>query len=261
MGRRTLAATLSLALLGAAAPAWARPAVDRRELLGASVQGRPIRVFELGTPGTTTVLVIGCVHGDECAGTRIARSLLESAPPSFADLWVLPNVNPDGRALDRRGNAHGVDLNRNFPYGWEPIPRGRYCAGPRPLSEPESRLAAALIRRIEPDITIWFHQPFGVVDLSGGDGTIERRYARLVGLPVERLGRYPGSASRWQNHAFPRSTAFVVELPGGSLSDGRARRYANAVLELLAPAGAAADRGRGLRVGRPLPYNRRRRRA
>jgi hypothetical protein len=74
------------------------------------------------------------------------------------------------------------------------------------------------------------------VDLSGGDETIERRYARLVGLPVERLGRYPGSASRWQNHVFPRSTAFVVELPKGTLSDGRARTYANALLELLAPA-------------------------
>ncbi|OFW78256.1 MAG: hypothetical protein A2Z48_07785 [Actinobacteria bacterium RBG_19FT_COMBO_70_19] len=73
------------------------------------------------------------------------------------------------------------------------------------------------------------------MDLSGGDQRIERRYARLVGLPVEQLGRYPGSASRWQNHVFPDSTAFVVELAGGALTDARARVFADAVLELVAP--------------------------
>ena len=43
---------------------------------------------------------------------------------------------------------------------------------------------------------------------------VERRFSQLVGLPLVRLhGRYPGSATRWQNHTFPRSTAFVTELP------------------------------------------------
>jgi len=235
MGRRATAAALALVLLVASSPAWARPAVDRRELLGGSVRGRAIRVWERGVPSTTTVLVIGCVHGDECAGVKITDLLLEGQPASFVDLWVVRNLNPDGRAAGTRGNAHGVDLNRNFPYDWEPLPRGRYYSGPRPLSEPESRIAAALIRRIDPDITIWFHQPLGLVDLSGGDQRIERRYARLVGLPVEQLGRYPGSASRWQNHVFPDSTAFVVELAGGALTDARARVFADAVLELVAP--------------------------
>lgn len=236
MGRRAIGAALALVLLVASSPSWARPAVDRRELLGESVRGRAIHVWELGVPGEVTVLVVGCVHGDECAGVKIADRLLEGEPPSFADLWVVRSLNPDGRAAGTRGNAHGVDLNRNFPYDWKPSPRGRYYSGPRPLSEPESRIAAALIRRIEPDVTIWFHQPLGLVDLSGGDQRTERRYARLVGLPVEQLGRYPGSASRWQNHAFPGSTAFVVELPGGPLSDARARVFAEAVLALVEPA-------------------------
>lgn len=237
MGRRALAAALSLGalLLVVSAPAWARPAVDRRELLGESVRGRAIQVWERGVPGSTTVLVVGCVHGEECAGLAIADLLLEGDPPSVVDLWVVRSLNPDGAARERRGNAHGVDLNRNFPYRWKPLPRGRYYSGPRPLSEPESRIAAELIRRIEPDITIWFHQPLGVVDDSGGDLRIERRYARLVGMPLERLGRYPGSATGWQNHAFPGSTAFVVELPAGPLSSARARVFAGAVLELVGP--------------------------
>jgi protein MpaA len=62
-------------------------------------------------------------------------------------------------------------------------------------------------------VTVWFHQPVGVVDESGGSLHIEARFARLTGEPLRRLTRYPGSAASWQNASFPGSTAFVVELP------------------------------------------------
>jgi hypothetical protein len=55
---------------------------------------------------------------------------------------------------------------------------------------------ARLITRIRPSVSIWFHQPYGVVDESGGSVSIERRFARLIGMPRHRLPRYPGSASR-----------------------------------------------------------------
>jgi protein MpaA len=205
--------------------AAADPLVDRRELLGTSFDGRPIRAFELGDPSAgVTVLVVGCIHGDECAGVAIAKTLISSRPARYVDLWVVPDLNPDGRAAHTRGNARGVDLNRNFPFRWKPLPRGRYYSGRRPLSEPESRIAVRLIDRITPDITIWFHQPFAAVDRSGGDVRVERRYARLVCLPLKRLGREPGSAAGWQNHELRDSTAFVVELPAG---EGLARRGPN----------------------------------
>jgi len=89
-----------------------------------------------------------------------------------------------------------------------------------------------LITRLQPRITIWFHQPLGLVDLSGGDPRIERRFAALTGLRVQRLTRYGGSAATWQNHAFPRSTAFVVELGPGRLDTAMVRRLARAVLAL-----------------------------
>ena len=89
-----------------------------------------------------------------------------------------------------------------------------------------------LIRRIEPDITIWFHQPLALVDASG-DLTIERRYARLVGLPIVHLDRLYGTATSWQKHVLRGTEAFVVELPGGSIRPRRARRFANAVYRLV----------------------------
>jgi len=210
-----------------------------RSVIGHSVQGRPIVTSLNGDPAAPLqVLVFGSIHGNEPAGMRVTRQLLGAPAPRNVALRIVPTLNPDGLAADTRGNAHGVDLNRNFPYDWAPLTGGEY-SGPHGLSEPESRAAYRLIRATEPDVTIWFHQPFGIVDRSsGGDHRLERRFAQLIGLPFVRLkGRYPGSASRWQSHAFPRSTAFVVELPavaGAALI----RRSTRAVLRLAAEYGS-----------------------
>jgi protein MpaA len=128
----------------------------------------------------------------------------------------------------------GVDLNRNFPWRWRRHGRrgDRHYTGPRPLSEPASRLLAALIVRLRPRVTIWFHQPFGLVDESGGRIAVERRFAALAGLPLRRLPRYSGGATDWQNARFPGSTAFVVELPPGPLAPLAVRRFASAVVEV-----------------------------
>jgi protein MpaA len=89
--------------------------VDEREVLGESFEGRPIRVFHRRDPDDVRVLVVGCIHGDECAGVRIGGRLRTGSPRRFLDLWILPTLSPDGRAARTRQNAGGVDLNRNFP--------------------------------------------------------------------------------------------------------------------------------------------------
>ncbi|TMK56497.1 MAG: murein peptide amidase A [Actinobacteria bacterium] len=155
---------------------------------------------------------------------------------------VVPTINPDGVAAGTRGNAHGVDLNRNFPFRWRPLDGGEY-SGTGPLSEPESRAAYRLILREKPDVTIWFHQPFGLVDRPAGNPFAARRISRLIGFPLVRLrGPYPGSASRWQNHHFPQSTAFVVELPrqvSAALVTRSAAAVRSLASELASPAVAA----------------------
>jgi protein MpaA len=223
---------VAFALTGSMPPATGDPRVEEREPLGDSHEGRTIRAFHEGDPQEVRILVVGCIHGDECAGVAIAKRLLAGSPRHFLDLWVVKALNPDGRAAGTRQNARGVDLNRNFPFRWEPGPRGRYYPGRRPLSEREARIATRLVDRIRPDVTIWFHQPLALVDRSGGDIAIQRRYARLVGLPLVQLGRFHGTATSWQNHTYRASTAFVVELPGGRLAPRDARRFAHAVFEL-----------------------------
>jgi protein MpaA len=206
-----------------------------REVFGYSTQHRPLVAWRVG-PGTGPVrlLTIGVIHGDETAGEPIVRALLARwAPSANGALVVVPDLNPDGVFRNTRQNARRVDLNRNFPYAWRPLgrPGDQQYSGPGPLSEPESKAMAALIRRLRPAVTVWFHQPVGIVDLSGGSLQIEQRFAQLLGEPTRRIVNYPGSATRWQNATFPGTTAFVVELPR-IVSATRADRAVRALLDL-----------------------------
>jgi protein MpaA len=153
-----------------------------------------------------------------------------------ADLWIVPDLNPDGVAVVTRQNAHHVDLNRNFPWEWRPLgsPGTTFYSGPRPLSEPETRIAQRLVLRVHPQVSIWFHQHLDVVDESGGNVRVERRFASLVRLPLRRLTRYPGSATDWENHTLPGTTSFVVELPAGRVSLGRIGVFTRAIRSLAA---------------------------
>lgn len=210
-------------------PASAANPPTRKVVLGRSVEGRPIVAFEVGDPAAARrELVVGCIHGDETAGIAIARRLEHTSPVGL-DLWIVPTLNPDGAAAGTRGNAHGVDLNRNFPWHWKRL-KGLVYSGPRSLSEPESRIAFGLIKRLRPQVSIWFHQPLDVVDESDATKVVARRFASAVGFSVARLAREPGSAVGWENHVLPGSKAFVVELPHRRLSTAAVGRFAWAVV-------------------------------
>jgi murein peptide amidase A len=222
-----VATCLSFALVSGFATSAANAPV-LRHVLGRSVEGRPIVAFEVGEGSARRELVVGCIHGNETAGIAIARRL-EHASPKGLDLWVVPVLNPDGVAAGTRGNARGVDLNRNFPWRWTRL-GGAVYSGPHPLSEPESKIAYRLIQRLRPQVSIWFHQPLDVVDESGGSKALERRFASAVGLRLARLAREPGSVVGWENHILPGTTAFVAELPRGRLSPAEIVRFARAAV-------------------------------
>jgi hypothetical protein len=200
--------------------------VSRREVIGRSVRGRPITAFQLGTPRLARrVLVIGCIHGNEPEGLDVTRRLISRSRAHGASLWVVPNLNPDGRASGTRHNARGVDLNRNFPSEWEPLG----VSGPHALSEPETRAAVRLIRRLRPAVTIWFHQPQRLVRAWGRSRAVARRYAQLAGARFAAIRWPPGSGPNWQNQRL-RARSFVVELRRGTLPAESAERHAQAVV-------------------------------
>jgi hypothetical protein len=199
----------------------------RAAVIGTSTLGQPIRAFILGR-GPAGAVVFGCIHGNECAGSVVAVRLLHAAALEGTSVWVVPDLNPDGHAAKRRTNAAGVDLNRNFPGTWRALP----TSGEAPASELETRVAMALIRRVRPPLTIWFHQPQGLVRATGASVAVARRYARLAGMRFARLPRPPGSATAWQAAELRTTRAFVVELPPGELHIRDAWPYASAILTL-----------------------------
>ena len=144
------ASTSSVAADGSEGQRAPRDAVVQTVKIGESVRGRAILAHRLGEPadnGVPTVVLIGAMHGNEQRTRPALWSILDGQPLIGAELWVIPTYNPDGIAAGTRRNAHGVDLNRNFPYRWADLD-GNYESGPRPASEPETRAVMLFLARV-----------------------------------------------------------------------------------------------------------------
>jgi protein MpaA len=181
----------------------ARPAVVERAVIGHSVRGRP---------GKRRVLLISTMHGDEGRPREILGVLRDGRPIRGIDLWVVPVYNPDGLARGTRQNAHGVDLNRNFPYRWADLD-GPHESGPRAGSEPETRAMMGLLRKVRPQRIISFHQPLRGVDTDTKSRAFSRLVAGRLGLPRKSFtcgGVCHGTMTGWFNSHF-RGAAVTVE--------------------------------------------------
>lgn len=214
------------------------------QTIGTSVQGRPIVAERFGDLGGRPILIIGVIHGDEDAGVavidRLRANAADGAVPDDIELWLVESMNPDGQAAQIRQNAQAVDLNRNFPHNWGVIgePGNSQYAGPSAASEPETQTMVAFIGALQPELVLWYHQDANLmIPSTGRDGRIRARYAELTGLPLESCcsgGIYTGVASTWarNNGVAPDGLAFIVELPGGDLTNDQVTQHAGAVLTI-----------------------------
>ncbi|MCL5960155.1 MAG: M14 family metallopeptidase [Chloroflexi bacterium] len=162
----------SLASVHDLGPAWqtTKGLADRRIWalhITTGGQGKPQMLFDANQ------------HAREIAtpeiAIRLAKHLLEDygrdAEVTFLvnhrDIWIVPMVNPDGHFQVEQGSSMkrknadtdtgscyepywGVDLNRNFPYGWgldgsSSFPCDEIYSGPSPGSEPETQALMNLI--------------------------------------------------------------------------------------------------------------------
>ncbi|TIC81658.1 M14 family zinc carboxypeptidase [Nocardioides sp. GY 10127] len=183
------------------------PAVVARRKIGESVQGRAIMAYHLGEParaGVPKVVVISTMHGNEDDTRVILRSLVTGDPVVGVDLWVIPVYNPDGLAAGTRKNAHGVDLNRNWPYRWTDLD-GNYESGSGPASEPETKAVMAFLKKVQPQRLLSFHQPLYGVDTDTKKPAYAKRVARVLKLPRKTFncgGVCHGTMTSWYNHRF-----------------------------------------------------------
>jgi hypothetical protein len=122
---------------------------------------RPLHLVRLGAPapadaeaarGRPTALLACSQHGNEPAGReaclKLIRDLAFTEDPARVallertTLLVIPSANPDGRARNSRGNASGVDVNRDH----------------LGLHTTEAQAMAEVVRDWEPDVAIDLHE-------------------------------------------------------------------------------------------------------
>jgi len=194
-----------------------------RELtIGTSALGRPIVAVHVQDSPYRPVIAIGPIHGDEAMGLKVIERLLEVAEiPVDLNLWVISTVNPDGLALGTRGNANGVDLNRNFATDdWRIVGRGtEKYSGENAASETETRAVQEFLIEQKPLLVVWWHQYGQYVDdqRTVADYDLIKQFSELTGFPIKYVGcgSTPciGNATAFINSRIEGASSFVVELP------------------------------------------------
>ncbi|MCD9033409.1 M14 family metallopeptidase [Luteimonas sp. Y-2-2-4F] len=214
------------------------------ETIGRSVQGRPLPALAFGEPtAPDLVLVLGRQHPPEITGMRALLAFVEALAGDDARardfrarhrVLVLPLLNPDGVAEGHwRGNARGVDLNRDWGPFREPETRAAAAAIARHLDGGGRRLAFAIDFH-----STWYDILYTVTeDPSRAPGGLLRGWmddlrARFPDRIQERPGPAAGSAV-FKNWAFRAYGAPVVTYEVGD---------ATGEAETAALAGFAAER-------------------
>jgi carboxypeptidase D len=147
------------------------PSITELISIGQSVEGRELWILKItDNPGVEEdepeFKYISTMHGDEPVGTENCLNFIDlltdnhaSATPDPAlerlvdevEIWIMPMMNPDGNSAGSRYNAHGVNLNRDFP-DWVLDP---YNTGEG--REPETQAVMAFSDSMSFDLSANFH--------------------------------------------------------------------------------------------------------
>jgi hypothetical protein len=148
--------------------------IAKRIIIGKSVQGRPLEVFQFGNGAVERLIIAGIHGGYEWNTIDLADEIihyLKKHPdliPKDKTLYILRSLNPDGEArakgIEGRTNDYGVDLNRNFPDHWQADWPLNGCwnylpitGGSAPASEPETKAVIGFINAHDIDALINYH--------------------------------------------------------------------------------------------------------
>ena len=146
----------------------------------------------------SSVLVIGCFHGDEPQGKFLIEKYLEKKPET--NIMFVPCLNEYGVVHNTRTNKNGVDINRNFPTNnWVLSERNEFFGGQFPASEEETKFIIETVEKYKPKLILTLHAPFKIVNYDGDAEEISKKISEITGYPAEASIGYetPGSFGTW----------------------------------------------------------------
>jgi hypothetical protein len=128
------------------------PSIAKLYNLGNSVQGRILWGLKITDnpdieEDEAEVRICGNHHGNELMSVELPLLLAWYLVDNYAsdpyvenlvnsrETWIIPMVNPDGRTMNSRYNANGIDLNRDYGYMWD-----GEGGSPAPFSQLETKV-------------------------------------------------------------------------------------------------------------------------
>ena len=127
------------------------------EVFGQSVEGRDLFVMKAGQEDQNPdgeklrILIFAQQHGNEQSGKEAALLLITGIANGRhngwfkqVELWIVPQLNPDGSENNERRNADGIDMNRDHVV----------------MQSPEVRALHDLFHAFMPHVTVDVHEYF-----------------------------------------------------------------------------------------------------
>ena len=182
-----------------------------------TIKNNKIELFETtNTDYKKTVLIIGVFHGEEPQGEYLINKFLETNLSEIKNkLLVIPCLNPDGKSINRRQNANGIDLNRNFPTtNWKKTDNADYFGGNEPASEIETKFMIEVLNNYKINAILSIHAPFKIVNYDGPAKEIAEKISKITGYPVQADIGYPTPGSFGNYAGVERNIPTItLELP------------------------------------------------
>jgi carboxypeptidase T len=233
--------------------------------VGKSLEGREIYAIKITSdakandPAKPRIFFNGMHHAREVMSVEVPLDTINVLLTQYGkdpkvthwvdanEIWVMPMFNVDGNnkvwtqsSMWRKNtrNGYGVDLNRNYPYGWgscngsSGVTFAQNYRGPSAASEPETQVMMNFVSKIRPVFSISYHSfselviyPYGCGDhvptkevlekigndmakkIVGDDGHDQYK----AGTAPELLYSADGGDIDWMYHEY-QVNAYVIEV-------------------------------------------------